>query len=164
MQVDRHKNQADLTLRDVHSSSKISSATAASSPVGTLLMGQIVTASNALVRVHVGRRTYGSVALTDIHDAWVDKPAEGITKGMYVKCCVVGKGQGGEGNNNSLQLTLQASKGGAWPGQGSAQHSPLGASVGAVTKVSLLKEGQQVTLPLWQYTICVSQVPLPLSS
>lgn len=153
MQVDRHKNQADLTLRDVHSNSKISSATAALSPVGTLLMGQIVTASNALVRVHVGRRTYGSVALTDIHDGWVDKPADGITKEMYVKCCVVGKGQGGEGNNNGLQLSLQPSKGGAWPGQGSAQQSPVGASVGAVTKVSLLKEGQQVDFCVWKDTV-----------
>ena len=142
-----------MTLRDVHSNSKISSATAAASPVGTLLMGQIVTASNALVRVHVGRRTYGSVALTDIHDGWVDKPAEGITKGMFVKCCVVGKGQGGDANNNSLQLSLQASKGGAWPGQGSAQQSPVGASVGAVTKVSLLKEGQQVDVSVWKDTV-----------
>ena len=145
MQVDRHKNQADLTLRDIHNNSKISSATAAGSPVGTVLLGQVVTASNALVRVHVGRRTYGSVALTDIHDGWVDKPADGITKGMYVKCCIVGKAQGQEANKQ-LQLSLQASKGGAWPGQGSAQQSPLGASVSAATRVNLLKEGQQVYL------------------
>ena len=144
MQVDRHKNQADLTLRDIHNNSKISSATAAGSPVGTVLLGQVVTASNALVRVHVGRRTYGTVALTDIYDGWVDKPAEGVTKGMYVKCCVVGEAHGQEANK--LQLSLQASKGGAWPGQGSAQQSPLGASVSAVTTVNLLKEGQQVQL------------------
>ena len=145
MQVDRHKNQADLTLCDIHNNSKISSATAAGSPVGTLLLGQVVTASSALVRVHVGRRTYGTVALTDIHDGWVDNPAEGITKGMYVKCCVVGKVHGQEAHNQ-LQLSLQASKGGAWPGQGSAGQSPLGTSVSAVTRVELLKEGQQVKL------------------
>lgn len=110
--------------------------------MGTLLLGQVVTASNVLVRVHVGRRTYGTVALTDIHDGWVDKPAEGITKGMYVKCCVMAKAHGQEANK--LQLSLQASKGGAWPGQGSAQQSPAGASVSAITGVSQLKEGQQV--------------------
>ena len=145
MQVDRHKNQADLSLRDMLSNSKASSATAAAAPLGTVLLGQVVTASNALVRVHVGRRTYGTVALTDIHDGWVDKPAEGISKGMYVKCCVVGKAQGQEANK--LQLSLQASKGGSWPGQGSAQQSPLGASVTAVTSLTQLKEGQQVKLP-----------------
>ena len=107
-----------------------------------MLLGQVVTASNALVRVHVGRRSYGTVALTDIHDSWVDKPAQGITKGMYVKCCVVGKAHGQEANK--LQLSLQASKGGAWPGQGSAQQSPVGTSVSAVTGVSQLKESQQV--------------------
>ena len=142
--MDRHKNQADLSLRDLHSNSKRSSATAASSPVGAVLLGQVVTASNALVRVHVGRRTYGTVALTDIHNGWVDKPAEGLSKGMYVRCCVVGKALGQEANNN-LQLSLQASKGGAWAGQGSAQQSPVGASVSAVVSLSQLKEGQQVT-------------------
>lgn len=152
MQVDRHKNQADLTLRDIHNNSKISSATAAGSPVGTVLLGQVVTASNALVRVHVGRRTYGSVALTDIHDGWVDKPADGITKGMYVKCCIVGTAQGQEANKQ-LQLSLQASKGGAWPGQGSAQQSPLGAKVSAATRVNLLKEGQQVYLFVYKHVV-----------
>lgn len=143
VQVDRHKNQADLSLRELHSGSKRSSATAATSPAGTVLLGQVVTASDALVRVHVGRRTYGTVALTDIHDGWVAKPAEGISKGMYVRCCVVGKASGQEAKNG-LQLSLQASKGGSWAGQGSAQQSPVGASVSAVTSLSQLKEGQQV--------------------
>lgn len=149
--MDRHKNQADLSLRDLHSNSKRSSATAASSPAGTVLLGQVVTASDTLVRVHVGRRTYGSVALTDIHDGWVDKPAEGISMGMFVRCCVVGKASGQEANN-SLQLSLQASKGAAWAGQGNARQSPVGASVSAVTSLSQLKEGQQVEPHLHFYT------------
>ena len=139
-QVDRNHNQADLSLRELKSGSKISSATAATAPEGSLLLGQIVTASAALVRVHVGRRTYGKVAVTDIHDGWVDNPAEGITQGMYVKCCVVGKTSGPK--EDALQLSLQASKGASWLRQGHAGQSP---GEGAITSVDQLKEGQQVT-------------------
>ncbi|KAL0048743.1 hypothetical protein WJX82_009925 [Trebouxia sp. C0006] len=138
-QVDRNHNQADLSLRELHSSSKLSSATAATAPEGSLLLGQVVTASAGLVRVHVGRRTYGKVAVTDIRDGWIDNPAEGVTQGMYVKCCVVGKTSGTK--EDALQLSLQASKGASWPGQGRAGQSP---GEGAVTSVDQLKEGQQV--------------------
>jgi len=105
-----------------------------------LLLGQVVTASAGLVRVHVGRRTYSKVAVTDIHDGWLDNPTEGITQGMYVKCCVVGKTSGPQ--EDALQLSLQASKGASWPGQGRAGQSP---EEGAITSVDQLKEGQQVT-------------------
>ncbi len=104
-----------------------------------MLLGQVVTASAGLVRVHVGRRTYGKVAVTDIRDGWIDNPAEGVTQGMYVKCCVVGKTSGTK--EDALQLSLQASKGASWPGQGRAGQSP---GEGAVTSVDQLKEGQQV--------------------
>lgn len=141
MQVDRNHNQADLSLRALDSGSKISSATAATAPEGTLLLGQVVTASAGLVRVHIGRRTYGKVAVTDIHDAWVDNPTKGIAEGMYVKCCVV-KASGPQ--EDALHLSLQASKGASWPGQGSAEQSPEEAAVEAVASVDQLKEGQQV--------------------
>ena len=140
--MDRNKDQVDLSLRDLESKSKASSAVAAASQVGTILMGQVVTAANALVRVHVGRRAYGQVALTDMHDGFVDNPSTGITKDMYVRCCVVGKIQGQEGNQ--LHLSLQKSNGGSWQGQGSAQQSPNCASVTAVSSAKQLKEGQQV--------------------
>ena len=142
LQVDRNHNQADLTLRGLHSSSKISSATAATAPTGTVLIGQVVTASAGLVRVHVGRRTYGKVALTDIHDGWVENPAEGITKGMYVKCCVVGKDPKPE-EGDALQLSLKISKGASWAGQGRAVQSPGDTTSDAIVNVNQLKEGQQ---------------------
>lgn len=140
MQVDRNHNQADLSLRGLDSGSKISSATAATAPEGTLLLGQVVTASAGLVRIHVGRRTYGKVAVTDIHDGWVDNPMKGIAEGMYVKCCVV-KASGPQ--EDALHLSLQASKGASWPGQ-AAEQSPEEAATEAVTSVDQLKEGQQV--------------------
>ena len=88
----------------------------------------------------MGRRTYGKVAITDIHDGWVDNPAEGITQGMFVKCCVVGKTSGPK--EDALQLSLQASKGASWLRQGHAGQSP---GEGAIPSVDQLKEGQQVT-------------------
>jgi len=107
-----------------------------------LLLGQVVTASAGLVRVHVGRRTYGKVAVTDIHDGWVDNPTEGITTGMYVKCCVVGKGSGPD--KDALHLSLRGSQGACWAGQGRAEQSPGDSAVEAITSVKGLKEGQQV--------------------
>ena len=148
--MDRNHNQADLSLRGLQSGSKISSATAATAPEGTLLLGQVVTASAGLVRIHVGRRTYGKVAVTDIHDGWVENPTKGIAEGMYVKCCVV-KASGPQ--EYALHLSLQASKGASWPGQALAEQSPEEAAVDAVTSVDQLKEGQQVcqfpTPPPW---------------
>ena len=140
--MDRNKDLLHLSLRDLHSSSKASSFSVAASPEGALLLGLVVTASSTLIRVHVGHKTYGQVALTDIHDGWVENPTEGLSEGMFVKCCVVGKTLGQEGNQ--FKLSLQASKGASWPGQGSAKQSPTGTPVPAVTSVKELKEGQQV--------------------
>lgn len=131
-----------LSLRDLHSGSKAGSFYIAASPEGTLLLGLVVAASSTLIRVHVGHKTYGHVALTDIHDGWVEKPTEGLSEGMFVKCCVVGRTPGQEGNQ--FKLSLQASKGASWSGQGTAKQSPIGTSVPAVTSTKELKEGQQV--------------------
>ena len=150
MQVDKNRGQADLSLTQLSTGSKASSATAASATLGTLLLGRVGSAAGGVVHVHVGRRTYGRVAMTDIHDGLVPNALEGIQEGLFVKCCVLGpapehgKGKGGKAQGSELQLSLQPSKGGEWAGQKTVQSSRTRKDSVTVTTADRLKEGDKV--------------------
>ena len=154
MQVDKNRGQADLSLTQLSTGSKASSAVAASAPPGTLLLGRVGSMAGGVVHVHVGRRTYGRVAMTDIHDGSVPNALEGIQEGLYVKCCVLGtapehgKGKQGKTQGPELQLSLQPSKGGKWAGQKTVQSRKTKADTVTVTTVDKLKEGDKVNVLL----------------
>lgn len=152
LQMDKNKGQADLSLTQLSTGSKVSSATASTAPPGTHLLGRVGSTAGGVVHVYVGRRTYGRVAMTDLHDAWVPNALEGIEEGLFVRCCVLGmapehgKGNEGKGQGTELQLSLQNSKGGKWAGQQTVKKTSSSSKdkVAAVTTVTKLKEGDKV--------------------
>ena len=113
-------------------------------------MGRVGSTAGGVVHVHVGRRTYGRVAMTDIHDGPVANALEGIQEGLFVRCCVLGaapehgKAKGGKGQGTELQLSLQPSKGGIWAGQQTVQGNSSKDKGAVVTTVDKLKEGEKV--------------------
>lgn len=93
---------------------------------GSTLLGRITSVGGAGVRVQLGARSSGRVALTDIHDGPVPQALAGLEAGQYVQAAVLGpdvvaastksKGKGGSGTDggaSQLLLSLRPADGGS---------------------------------------------------
>ncbi|KAL4451480.1 hypothetical protein ABPG75_007142 [Micractinium tetrahymenae] len=131
---------------------------------GSALLGHITAVDGAGVRVQLGARSSGRVALTDIHDEPVQQALEGLEAGQYVQAAVLGpdtsaggsRGRskaGGDAHGGAVQLllSLRPSDGGrcaAHAAAAAAEQQPGGseAPVPAAGELQAaeLKPGQKV--------------------
>lgn len=97
-------------------------------PPRALVMGRVSRVAGGL-RVALGGRLHGSVALSDVHDVWVASALEGLEEGSFVRGCVLAppsaapQGGGAGGSSTALPrvcLSLRASDGGALPERAAA--------------------------------------------
>lgn len=102
----------DLSLIDPCSGTTHGSvAGAAAHPEGSLAMGKVLGVAGTGVRLSLGTKRAAKVAVTDIHDVWVEDALAGIKEGVYVRCRVVGK------DGEVAVASLRPSKGGAVAGR-----------------------------------------------
>ncbi len=102
----------DLSLIDPCSGTTHGSvAGAAAHPEGSLAMGKVLGVAGTGVRLSLGTKRAAKVAVTDIHDVWVEDALAGIKEGLYVRCRVVGK------DGETAVASLRPSKGGAVAGR-----------------------------------------------
>lgn len=72
------------------------------------------------LRVHLGGRLHGTVALTDVHDTYVANALTGLKEGSFVRACVLAcSSEAGSGSGSKplphVSLSLRPSDGGAVP-------------------------------------------------
>jgi rRNA biogenesis protein RRP5 len=119
---------------------------------GATALGVVTAVGGGGVRVQLGARASGRVALSDIHDAAVPNALEGLAERQFVRVCVLGREQerdgpgGGEGA--AFALSLRPSRGGACPAH--ASRAPLAAPAAAppppeALAAAALKAGQKVS-------------------
>ncbi|EFJ44854.1 rRNA processing protein Rrp5/programmed cell death protein 11 [Volvox carteri f. nagariensis] len=158
--VSRKRNSLDLSLIDPCSGTTRGSvagggaaATTAAPlpPEGALVMGRILAANGGGVRVSIGHRRAGSVALTDIYDEWVPDARAGLREGAYVRVRVLGR------DGDFAVLSLRPSRGGAVAGskpsvtaagskkQGGSSSSATAAAAPELISADSLKVGATVT-------------------
>ncbi|KAG2446158.1 hypothetical protein HXX76_000753 [Chlamydomonas incerta] len=135
--VNAKKHTLDLTLVDpcsgkaTHGSEPRGPGAGAQAPLpaeGALVMGRILSASGAGVRVSLGPKRAGRVALTDIHDSPVPNALAGLVEGAYVRVRVLGK------DGDFAVLSLRPSRGGAVAGAaGGAAAGKKGKDAAAAT-------------------------------
>ncbi|KAG2498018.1 hypothetical protein HYH03_004276 [Edaphochlamys debaryana] len=139
--VNAKKHTLDLSLLDPcsgHTNGSVAAgsgaaADAGKAPIpaeGALVMGRIVAVSGAGVRVAIGAKRFGRVALTDIHDTWVPDALAGLTEGAYVRARVVGK------DGETALLSLRPSRGGAVAGAAARAGAAEGAKGKAGAKAA----------------------------
>jgi hypothetical protein len=115
---------------------------------GQLLLGRIQAARGSGVLVQLGWHALGLVALTDIHDSWVDNALAGLAEGTFVRARVL---DGPPDARGRLRLTLRPSEGGvveglARPAAAAGGGKAAGAAAAAAAELGpeQLKEGSQV--------------------
>ncbi|KIY92526.1 hypothetical protein MNEG_15437 [Monoraphidium neglectum] len=145
--VDAKRQKLDLTLRaDVAMRPHAAGAPPLPAP-GQLLLGRIQAARGSGVLVQLGWHALGLVALTDIHDSWVDNALAGLAEGTFVRARVL---DGPPDARGRLRLTLRPSEGGvveglARPAAAAGGGKAAGAAAAAAAELGpeQLKEGSQ---------------------
>jgi len=159
--VDPKKQLLDLTLLPpMHGASRLvpaaavtaavpagAAAVAAALPVGSLAMGRLSRLQGGL-RVQLGGRLHGTVALSDVHDVYVANALEGLQEGSFVRarvlsCAAEGGGSaGGEGSKlPRVTLSLRPLDGGAVP-EAAVQAAARAAKEGASAAPPVLPQDQ----------------------
>ncbi len=73
-----------------------------------MVIGRIKATTGGVVLVQLGQRAVGTIALTDLHDAWRVNALAGVEVGTVIRACVVGM------QGDTPQLSVRASDGGVW--------------------------------------------------
>lgn len=155
--VNHKKRTLDLSLVDPASGTTHGSVAGELAPDGALVMGRVFSVNGSGVRVCLGHKKAGKVALTDIHDEWVPDALEGLREGIFVRVRILGR------DGKFLVLSLRPSDGGvvagavkrqvaavvsgAKPVAGGADHevvadtTPSASKVPGVLNADLIKQG-----------------------